>query len=194
MYYLNIADNDVKQLHGQVYVDKTFTLGEIQNSDYFKIEEITDTLLKIIPLFYCEEISTTNEDDVVIDDQCILANYNEDTQFTFTSPPNLVKEILVFKPHVFEQAVFMFFDKATLKPLQGVQMKSTSDTYSSDLNVIFEDKVITVDPTFDTFEEHDATVKEIRTSDIDGMVMFNDISVRNYEIEYQYITTTLWEA
>lgn len=78
MYFGKITDNDVKIFHDSVKVDDTFTLDDIV--EYSNAETITSDIVRFNPLFYPEdEFSSTNTSDKVIDNKCIIATDDEDT-------------------------------------------------------------------------------------------------------------------
>lgn len=90
MYFTNISDNELTQYHQQVKNNFSITIHTILTNtlDLFKIEEITDTVLKIYPLFYCEKITSTNPNDKITDNKLIICEKNNNTRLTFITSPD----------------------------------------------------------------------------------------------------------
>ena len=67
-YYTNIANEELQYFHGLQVKNFTIKLSDINTSWLFKIEEIIeDSIYKIYPLFYTQEITSSNPDDKILD-------------------------------------------------------------------------------------------------------------------------------
>lgn len=81
--YTNIADNELVQYHGKVKVNTHFRLTDIiTNTDglFIVTQQGSTDVYKIIPLFYCESISSSNDDDTVIEEnKGIICTYDDET-------------------------------------------------------------------------------------------------------------------
>lgn len=99
MYFRNITDNEILQYKPVMMPNFSITLTEILNdrSGLFKIIEINNEILKIIPIFNTETIESTNPEDRIIDDKVILTKkpitaeddvYVPETVYTFKSNPD----------------------------------------------------------------------------------------------------------
>lgn len=189
MYYLTIDDEDVKQLHKTVKVDDTFTISEILSSTSFHIENYNNDLYKICPLFYCDEITSTNNSDKIFGNQCIITKYDGNTVYLFKSE-NFIKNILIYPLIIADDCFILFYDKATLKPLKDVTVAQSENGLEA-VNNIGQDIISDLDLTFDNFENHDAIAIKSQVSDRYGLVRF-DINIGNcFEISYNGISTTL---
>ena len=86
MYFGNIADSELKQYHETVKNNFSMSLSNILSSDLFKIETIiTDTIYKIYPLFYCDTITSTNKNDKILDNKCIICEKDTSTRLYFNT-------------------------------------------------------------------------------------------------------------
>ena len=69
--YTNIADNELTQYHKKINVNTHYKLSDvITNSEgLFIVKQQSSTnVYKIIPLFNCERIESTNPEDKVIEE------------------------------------------------------------------------------------------------------------------------------
>lgn len=189
MYYLTIDDEDVRQLHKTVKVDDTFTIDEILSSTSFHIESYNNDLYKICPLFYCEEITSTNALDKIFGNQCIITKYDGNTVYRFKSE-NFIKNILIYSLIIADDCFILFYDKATLKPLKDITV-AQSETSFETVNSLELDKITDLDLTFDNFENHDAILVKSQVSDRFGLVKFDINNGICFEISYNDISTTL---
>lgn len=90
-YYTNIANEELQYFHGLQVKNFTIKLSDINTSWLFKIEEIIeDSIYKIYPLFYTQEITSSNPDDKILDNKCIICTEqeNKETYITFISNPD----------------------------------------------------------------------------------------------------------
>ena len=90
-YYTNIANEELQYFHGLQVKNFTIKLSDINTSWLFKIDEIIeDSIYKIYPLFYTQEITSSNPDDKILDNKCIICTEqeNKETYLTFISNPD----------------------------------------------------------------------------------------------------------
>jgi hypothetical protein len=67
-YYTNIANKDLQYFHQIPVKNFTIKLSDINTSWLFKIDEIIeDSIYKIYPLFYTQEIKSSNPNDKILD-------------------------------------------------------------------------------------------------------------------------------
>lgn len=72
-------DEELTFLSYNQKINKSFMVDELIESDLWIVEEI-DGALRCIPLFNCDNIVSSNSDDIVLDDnQCLICHNNEDT-------------------------------------------------------------------------------------------------------------------
>ena len=95
MYYSDISNSELQQFHNQKVQNFTIKLSDALTSPLFKIEEvIAGNVYKIYPLFYANEITSTNPNDKILDNKCIICqkqtdeNTNKETYFSFISDPD----------------------------------------------------------------------------------------------------------
>ena len=85
MYFSNIANEEVAHFHKFFGADFTLSLTDILSSNLFKVETIIENeLFKVCPLFYCNEIISSNINDKIIDSFCmILIKEEHETYISF---------------------------------------------------------------------------------------------------------------
>ena len=86
MYFTNINNSELSQYHNKAENNFSRALQSILDEDepnLFKVEDINGDILKIYPLFYCEEISSSNDDDKIIENKCVICVKNTDTRLYF---------------------------------------------------------------------------------------------------------------
>ena len=86
MYFGNISDSELIQYHNQVFNEFKITLNDALVSNMFKVETmINNSIYKVYPLFYCNEIVSTNLSDKIIENKCIICTKQDATVLTFKS-------------------------------------------------------------------------------------------------------------
>ena len=86
MYYTDITNPELKFFQKKPVHNFTAKLTEILTSQLFTVEQITTDIYKIIPLFYTGEIISSNTDDRILDNKCIICEKTEaETFLTFKS-------------------------------------------------------------------------------------------------------------
>ena len=84
MYFSDITNSELIKYHQQVKNNFELPFSEMITSAMFKVETIiSNKLYKVYPLFYCENIKSTNPNDEIMENKCIICQYNTDTLFTF---------------------------------------------------------------------------------------------------------------
>lgn len=85
--YTNIADNELTQYHKKILVNTHYTLPEVVTNTeglFIVTQQGSTSVYKIIPLFNCEVIESTNPEDKVIEDnKGIICVYDSDTILYF---------------------------------------------------------------------------------------------------------------
>lgn len=83
--YTDISDNELVQFHRKINVNKTFKLTEIldDNPLFIVKQQQSTSVYKIVPLFNCETIISTNPTDKIVDNRMLICTYNEDTIISF---------------------------------------------------------------------------------------------------------------
>lgn len=86
MYNHKLTNKELVQHHTLVKYNTGLTLEEIlDDNPLFIVEEQDESIYKIIPLFNCDNIISTNPNDQVFEGRCIIAIENEDTIINFIS-------------------------------------------------------------------------------------------------------------
>lgn len=86
MYYTDITNPELKFFQKKPVHNFTAKLTEILTSPLFVVEQMTTDIYKIIPLFYTGEIISSNTDDRILENKCIICEKTEmETFLTFKS-------------------------------------------------------------------------------------------------------------
>ena len=137
VYFSNIGDSELSQYHNLVLNDFKMTLSDVLSSDLFKVEEIVeDSIFKIYPLFYCSSISSTNYDDKVLDNKCVICKNATDTVLSFNTVKSIVGSV-DFGYSVYNGAVGFVvycYDTNTNIPLSDIVL--TVETSKGTFNVV----------------------------------------------------------
>lgn len=123
MYFENVGSSDLQVFKGLLIKNFSIKLSEIIHktggvfdNGLFRVEQLTNKIFRIIPLFYCESVEGSNPVDVILDNQCIIAHLEDDeTYFTFISDEN--KPIETFYPF---KKFYNIDDNLTVSDLNSV--------------------------------------------------------------------------
>ena len=90
MYFSNINNPELKQFHKVIPYNFNMSLTDALSSDLFYIETvIPNSIYRIYLLFYCDKITSSNVNDVILENKCIICNKtSEETYFNFVSNDN----------------------------------------------------------------------------------------------------------
>ena len=81
-----IFDNEVTFLSYNQTINHIWTCENLILSNLWDITQIDDLIYKCIPLFNCDIISSSNESDIILEDnKCLILNFDEETRITCTS-------------------------------------------------------------------------------------------------------------
>lgn len=84
MYYTDITNKELQYFHNKKVNSFTIGLTDLLIHKLFKKVQVTDNIYKIFPLFYCDEILSTNPNDKILENKCIICIKKEkETYFTF---------------------------------------------------------------------------------------------------------------
>lgn len=188
MYFSNISDIELAQYHQKVethFTRRLETITDETEPNLFKIEEITDTILKIYPMFYCDKITSSNPNDKIINNRCIICEKDTNTRLNFITPtidPVNIEDIGVTTGIVdtgytlyFFNPLFIFYSKKDRRLLENVKITAN---LKSDRDVTFFDEGY---------------------SNNDGLVylpkLFTNSAILEGTIiiEYKGVTKTIWE-
>ena len=94
MFYSDITNKELQYFHNLTVPNFSIKLTDILTSGLFKKETIiADSIYKVYPLFYCKEISSTNPDDRILENKCIICEKKtSETYFTFRSDDGDVQD------------------------------------------------------------------------------------------------------
>ena len=85
MYFSDICDEELNLFHRSIKVNEKFKLEEILSSDLFISEIVDGSCVRFIPLFYSDDIVSNDDSDKILDDKCVICDYNESKIFNFKS-------------------------------------------------------------------------------------------------------------
>ena len=87
MYFTDITNPELQYFHGINARNFNISLSEMLSSDLFIVETIiTDSIYRIYPIFYSQQIISSNPDDKILENKCIIANKtDEETYYRFIS-------------------------------------------------------------------------------------------------------------
>lgn len=187
MYFSNISDIELAQYHQKVethFTRRLETITDETEPNLFKIEEITNTILKIYPMFYCDKITSSNPNDKIINNRCIICEKDTNTRLDFITPTDQIsiEDIGVTTGIVdtgytlyFFNPLFIFYSKKDRRLLENVKITAN---LKSDMDVTFFDEGY---------------------SNNDGLVylpkLFTNSAILEGTIiiEYKGVTKTIWE-
>ena len=143
MYYSNIGEDNVKIYHNMIKSNFNILLTDIFNNRLFNVESIIENkLYRIYPLFYCDTIVSTNPNDVIIENQCIICEYNSNTVLNFNS--NAINDFdYNYELRFVDDVIFydfIFYDKITLSRLNNVEM--TAQYLNMDNEVLLSENFV----------------------------------------------------
>lgn len=150
MYFTNISNRELQQFHEKVKNNFNIRLSEIRSNGLFKVEEMGD-LLKVFPLFYTDRIESSNGNDKILENKCVICENKLDTSLFFIvdeSIPVLSLDYSYYSDFL-NYLVFYVFDGFNGNSLSNVNVKAT-------------------------FKNNDKIVQELEvTTDKKGVVYFN---------------------
>ena len=87
MYYSDITNSELQYFRNRPVHNFSIKLSDLLTSPLFQVEEIiTDSIYRVYPLFYTNEITSTNSNDKILDNKCIICQKQVDETFlTFKS-------------------------------------------------------------------------------------------------------------
>ena len=86
MYFSDISNSELAKYHNTIKNNFELPFTEMISSSLFKVETIiSNKLYKVYPLFYCENITSTNPNDEIMENKCIICQHNKNTLFSFQS-------------------------------------------------------------------------------------------------------------
>ena len=94
MYFDNITNQELQYFHDLKVPNFSIKLTDVLTSNLFKKETIiADSIYKIYPLFYCNEINSTNPEDKILETRCIICKKEtKETYLTFISDDGDVQD------------------------------------------------------------------------------------------------------
>ena len=87
MYYSNIMNEELQYFRNLTGPNFTIKLSDLLSSDLFHKEEIiSDKMYRIYPLFYCNEITSSNPNDKILENKALICQkLDKETFLTFLS-------------------------------------------------------------------------------------------------------------
>ena len=118
-----IMDEELTILSYQTKINAEFKIDEIQTSDLWETETINDNIIKAVPLFNCEQIISSNPDDIVLEEnKCIILQIDEDTIIKCTSEdrPDI---------HFYHMQIYSWIPYTTTDPTGEIIYSILADEY-----------------------------------------------------------------
>ena len=82
MYFKSLINNELQHFHKLTSIRNfSISLTEILESKLFKKEQITPTIYRIYPLFYCSKINTNDTNTKILENKCILTVITENEKY-----------------------------------------------------------------------------------------------------------------
>ena len=194
MYFTDISDTELRYYHHTVKNNFSLPLTDILTSDMFKIEEIiTDSIYKVYPLFYCDSIESTNSNDKILENKCIICQKDSNTRIYFNDTAPLIQPNIICKSliRVTSQNVFYRFNPIFL-------------CFDSNSNTPLSNAKLTCDLHFLAYSPSDnVDYYETGVSSNDGLVYLRQITIPYIEsmtvtgsitVEHDGEIVTIWEA
>lgn len=168
MYFKDITDEELQFFHGLKVPNFSITLTDVLTSDLFKKEVIiADSIYKIYPLFYCDTISSTNPNDKILENKCIICNKTDaETHLTFISGDGDVQDYQNYATYFdvgdslttnqYNQIVSLLRNNTIMKDQikinevyngsYGKYLFDIADTTIIDTGIVITDETITAEP------------------------------------------------
>ena len=81
-----IMDKDLTFLSYGQPINAVFTVDEIINGDLWEVSAVNTNVYKAIPLFNCDQIISSNADDIILEtNKCLIFHADDDTNITCVS-------------------------------------------------------------------------------------------------------------
>ena len=116
-------DKELTTLSYQTKINAEFKINEIQSSDLWETEAINDNIIKAIPLFNCEQIISSNPDDIILEEnKCIIIQIDEDT---------IIKCVSDDRPeiHFYHMQIYSWIPYTTTDPTGEIVYSILADEY-----------------------------------------------------------------
>lgn len=87
MYFTNITNEELQYFKREAINNFNINLTDILSSNLFKIEEIvSNSIYRIYPLFNCEKIISSESDNIILENKCIIVTKKDnESYFNFIS-------------------------------------------------------------------------------------------------------------
>ena len=139
MYYSNIANEELQYFHHLNAHNFSISLSDIIHKTedefdnrLFKVEQVTDAIYKVFPLFYTNKITSTNPADKIFDTQCIICQQTDkETYITFIRDEN--EEIKDYKS---EAVYYSIEDTLSVPQFNGiVSLLRKNEVHTGDISL-----------------------------------------------------------
>ena len=117
MYFSNIGDSELLPFHNTVSTDFSISLTDLLVSDLFKVEQITNSIYRVYPLFYANVINSSNPNDKILNNRCLILHKMEhETYLSFLN--NEHENNIIFNENIVDS--FNISDKLTTDEFNGI--------------------------------------------------------------------------
>lgn len=125
MYFSNITNREVSKFHRKNNTNVAFPM--YSEGDLFELDRVVGSVLKIIPMFYYEDMETVDRLVILDDGKCFICT--EDAKIEFKSKINKTKSPII-RVDITQLSYsrdgiqeFTFYEKDTLKPVPNVECR-----------------------------------------------------------------------
>ena len=124
MYFGNISDTELAQYHNTIKNEVEMSLTQVLSSSLFKIETIiSNEIYKIYPLFYCDNIKSTNPNDRIVENRLIICEKEDNTILKFEAQPTNDEVELGWSIFISVGGfVFYCYNKINNKPISDLEL------------------------------------------------------------------------
>ena len=135
--YESITDKELVFFHRKINCTLSIELEEVHDNPLFIVDSINESFYKIIPLFNCEEIISSNPEDRILENKCIICIPAENTIFSFISNTAIGDFSLITQIGSFNQKLYCcgrVFNKENLNPIKDVNLKVNFNNGTAETN------------------------------------------------------------
>ena len=159
MYFTNISNRELQRFHKVVKNNFNINLVDVEDNPLFVVEKM-DELMRIYPLFYTDKIESSNSNDKVLGNQCIICENKTETKLYFIVDETVALLSLDYSYNTDNTNYWSFylFDGGSGNSLTNVTCKAT-------------------------FKANDETVTEMElNSDKNGLIYINTVNIDYDEV------------
>ena len=157
MYFKNIQNNELQEFHKTIKNNFKEKLTNILDSELFLVETIiNEKIYRVFPLFYCDIITSNNENDQILGNRCIICEYNTNTVLNFIIEDEDVSPIDIIMNNIHDNGMdFLQGVVYNKKTGEGINNALVEYTISKNNTVLLQETVVTSRTGFFTVNSKD---------------------------------------